>query len=156
MENKQMMINCPNCNKRTFADKKECIYCKYILKDEHNFDTDIYDFLYSQYNENKNKPETIKVGMEKYGLTMKEVKEIVDNISEKVYQNEEAEKNKKTIKKQDEPREELPTNGIDYSKYVNYSSNSAYTEHKKNFIIKFFRSAFMLDNSSFDVYKRNW
>lgn len=40
MDNK-VMINCPNCNKRIFADNKEYIYCKYILKDSHNFDGDI-------------------------------------------------------------------------------------------------------------------
>lgn len=97
MEN-QGMINCPNCNKRIFADSDKCIYCKYILKEkEHNFDKEIYDFLYCKYNENKNKPETIKAGIEKFGISTKESKEIVDHISEQFYYKEEAEKNKKTI-----------------------------------------------------------
>jgi len=140
----KVMINCPNCGKRTFADNKECIYCKYILKEENDFDSDIYNFLHSKYNENKNKPEAIKAGMKKFGLTMKEVKEIVDHISEQIYQKEEAEKNKEEVKKRYKPREELPTNGIDYSKYVNYSSDSYHTGHKKFLLIKFLGVVFCL------------
>ena len=99
MENKQI-INCPNCNKKTFADNNECIYCKYILKEkEHNFDEEIYKFLYTKYNESKSKPDTIKVGMEKFGLSLKETKEIVDNISENIYYKETSNEKEVTQKK---------------------------------------------------------
>lgn len=99
MENKRI-INCPNCNKRTFADNNECIYCKYILKEkEHNFDKEIYKFLYTKYNESKSKPDTIKVGMEKFGLSLKETKEIVDNISENIYNIEKSKEKDSTQEK---------------------------------------------------------
>ena len=111
-----LIINCPNCNKKTIANNNECIYCKYILKEkEHNFDEEIYKFLYTKYNESKSKPDTIKVGMEKFGLSLKETKEIVDNISEQTYHKEVAENNS-------QPKEELPTNGMEYSK-IQYNKN---------------------------------
>lgn len=91
MEN-EGMINCPNCNKRTFSDNKECIYCKYILKEENNFDKNIYNFLYNEYIKSKNKPETIKIGMEKFNMNMTDIKEIVDYIAEQIYHNIEAQK----------------------------------------------------------------
>lgn len=91
MEN-EGMINCPNCNKRTFSDNKECIYCKYILKEENNFDKNIYNFLYNEYIKSKNKPETIKIGMEKFNMNMADIKEIVDYIAEQIYHNIEAQK----------------------------------------------------------------
>lgn len=127
----QGMINCPNCNKRTFANNDKCIYCKYILKnEEHKFNKEIYNYLNDKYNESKNKPHTIKIAMEKFGLNLEEAKEIIDYISDQIYYKEEAKKNAVIQKKRNEPMEELPTNGIDYSKYKSYSEQ-VYTARKK-------------------------
>lgn len=108
MENKGI-INCPNCNKRIFADIDKCPYCKYKLnKPSHKFDKEIYDFLFNTYSQNKNKAETIKLGMNKFNMDIKKTKEIVDYISEEIYYD-------RLIKSKSVPTEELPTNGLDYS-----------------------------------------
>ena len=140
------LINCPNCNKRTFTNNKQCIYCKYILNNEHNFNNEIYNFLYKKYDENKNKMETIKIGMTQYNLTMEESKKIVDHISELMYFNNITEKNKKD----NVHKEELPTNGIDYSKYINHS----YKSHKKRRILKTFLIIFFI-SILFPLFEKN-
>lgn len=107
---KSGMIDCPICKKRIFEDSDTCPYCKLNLKNkENNFDKTIYDFLYQEYNNTKNKSQTIKTGTQKFNKSMKEIKEIVDYIADEIYNKELAEKNKI-------PKEDLPTNGIDYSK----------------------------------------
>lgn len=127
----QGMINCPNCNKRTFANNDKCIYCKHILKNqEHKFNKEIYNYLFSKYKESKNKPDTIKSAIEKFGLKIDEAKEIVDYISHQIYYEEETGKKVDLQKRRDESMEKLPTNGIDYSKYKS-NSNSSYVARKK-------------------------
>lgn len=126
MENKGI-IECPNCNQRIFADSNECPNCKFLLKEkENNFDKAIYDFLYYTYEKNRDKQETIKVGMDKFKMTMKEIKEMVDYASEEIYQKEESKK--KAIQK-----EELPTNEVDYSK-IKYNKRGI--ARSKNFPLK--------------------
>ena len=48
------------------------------------FDKEIYDFLFNTYSQNKNKAETIKLGMNKFNMDIKKTKEIVDYISEEI------------------------------------------------------------------------
>lgn len=128
---KQGMINCPNCNKRTFANNDKCIYCKHIIKNQqHKFNKEIYNYIFIKYNESKNKPAIIKNAMEKFGLKIDEAKEIVDYISHQIYYEEETGKKVDLQKRRDEPMENLPTNGIDYSKYKS-NSNSSYVARKK-------------------------
>lgn len=71
------IIECPYCKQRIFADSNECPYCKYLLKERKNdFDKEIYDFLYYMYEKNRDKPTTIKIGMEKFKINMKEIKKL--------------------------------------------------------------------------------
>lgn len=108
--NQPQLIDCPNCKNRIFYDSKICPYCKLNLnKSKPSFDEEIYNFLYQEYSTTKNKPAAIKKGMEKYNKNMNEIKEIIDYISDEIYNKELAEK--KAI-----PKEELPNNGIYYSK----------------------------------------
>ena len=74
------LIECPNCKKETFDDYR-CQWCKYVLKEkEHQFDKEIYNTLKENYISNLNKQDSIKLGIEKYNLSMSESKEIVDYI----------------------------------------------------------------------------
>lgn len=104
------MKDCPNCNKRIFIDSIKCPYCKLeLIKKENNFDKELYEYLYNEYNLTKDKQKTIKFGMQKFNKSMIEIKEIIDYISNEVY-------NKELSKEKAIPKEELPTNEIDYSK----------------------------------------
>ena len=48
---------------------------------ENNFDKEKYDYLYSLYKSNKDKQATIKAGMEKFNIGIRESKDIVDYIA---------------------------------------------------------------------------
>jgi len=75
------------------------------LESENTFDKEKYEYLYSIYIKSKDKQATIKAGMEKFNIDLRESKEIVDYIAEKVYVEEQKEE-------KIEPNEELPTNGL--------------------------------------------
>jgi len=75
------------------------------LESENTFDKEKYEYLYSIYTKNKDKQETIKAGMEKFNIDIRESKDIVDYIADKVYAEESKEKEEKS-------NEELPTNGL--------------------------------------------
>lgn len=80
------LIKCPNCGKKVFDDY-QCGYCKFVLNPKENhFDRDIYQFLYDDYLVSKNKAITIKNGTSKFHKPMEEIKEIVDFIANKVYE----------------------------------------------------------------------
>ncbi len=72
---------------------------------ENNFDKEKYDYLYSLYKSNRDKQATIKVGMEKFNIGIRESKDIVDYIADKVYAEESKEK-------EEISNEEMPTNGL--------------------------------------------
>lgn len=84
-------MKCPNCGKELnetfFTDK--CPYCRFLLKKkEHPFDRDIYDFLKNDYLETRNKADSIKNGMARFGISTGEAKEILDFIADEVYEEE--------------------------------------------------------------------
>jgi len=72
---------------------------------ENNFDKEKYDYLYSLYKSNRDKQATIKAGMEKFNIGIRESKDIVDYIADKVYAEESKEK-------EEISNEEMPTNGL--------------------------------------------
>lgn len=101
-----MMINCPNCGKRTFDDY-QCCYCKYILKKkENNFNPVIYRYLYDDYVHSDNKAVTIKNGIAKFNRPMSEIKDIVDFIADEIYE-------KNNYRK----KEEVNINNIHFNTY---------------------------------------
>lgn len=80
------MIVCPNCGKRIFDDDK-CGFCKFVLKEKkHNFDSEVYQFLYDDYVNTKNKADTIRTGIARFQKPMREIKEIVDFIADEIYE----------------------------------------------------------------------
>ena len=82
------MIICPNCRKSTFDDER-CAFCHYVLKKKsHNFDKEIYDFLYQDYLKTKMKLESIKVAQSRFGLSLSEAKKMLDMIANEVYDSE--------------------------------------------------------------------
>lgn len=81
-------IVCPHCGKKSLTEDK-CSWCNYRFKKrEHPYPKDLYDFLDNEYRADKNKVRCIKLGMSKYGLPMKDIKEIVDYIADEVYEEE--------------------------------------------------------------------
>lgn len=82
------LIECPNCGKKTFDDEK-CKWCNYTLKEkENNFDKETYTYLKNEYITKKSKPEAIKLGMQKFNLSLLETKNIVDFIADEIYDKE--------------------------------------------------------------------
>ncbi len=82
------LVKCPNCKNDSFDDYK-CSYCGYILKEKDNpYDKNIYNDLKNEYIKNKNKPELIKYGQNKYNLSLQETKEIVDFVADELYEKE--------------------------------------------------------------------
>lgn len=82
------MEKCPHCGNET-PDNEKCTYCKFVLKKKtNNFNQEIYAFLRSDYLQTRNKAVSIKNGMQRFGLSMKEAKEILDFIADEVYEQE--------------------------------------------------------------------
>lgn len=101
-----MLIECPNCGKKTFDDYK-CSYCKYVLKHKANdFDPIIYKFLYDDYTNTNNKAISIKNGVAQFNKPMSEIKEIVDFVADEIYE-----------KNNYREKEEVNINGIRYNTY---------------------------------------
>ncbi len=82
------LVICPNCKKSTFDDER-CAYCHYVLKKrEHEFDEEIYQFLYEDYKKTGMKSETIRTAQSRFGLSVAEAKKILDTIADEVYDEE--------------------------------------------------------------------
>ena len=81
---------CQNCKKK-FSEKffpDKCPYCNLPLhKKENPYDKNIYKSLKKVYQDKCNKYDVIEYGKQKYGLSTKECKRIVDFIAEEIYED---------------------------------------------------------------------
>ncbi len=83
-------IQCPNCGKEILVSER-CGYCNYYFeKKENKYDVIHYTYFKMAYEKERNKAVVIRQGMQRFGISMPEAKEIADFVADEVYESEQA------------------------------------------------------------------
>lgn len=80
---------------------------------KHKYAPELYDFLKREYKIDKDKVRCIKLGMDKYGLPMKQIKEVVDFIADEIYEEE----NAKTLEEINTSAEQIEDYRFSFTQY---------------------------------------